>query len=106
MICLRESFNKKIPITFTIHCASYPEDIEKFFLKMLLYPLKSYDTLICTSYSVKKVVENILSYLEITTNKTFKASLEVIPLGVDTTFLLLVPNNSFEIILGYQMKNL
>lgn len=96
MICLRESFNKKIPITFTIHCASYPEDIEKFFLKMLLYPLKSYDTLICTSYSVKKVVENILSYLEITTNKTFKASLEVIPLGVDTTFFAPRPKQQFR----------
>lgn len=82
--CLRENLDKKIPISFTIHCASYHNYIEDFFLMMLHYPLRPYDTLICTSTAVEESVRNILSKLESKTGITFNGSLEKIPLGVDT----------------------
>ncbi|KAF6582678.1 glycosyltransferase family 4 protein [Paenibacillus sp. EKM211P] len=78
------------PITYTIHGASYPEYIQNFYLMQLLAPVQPYDSLICTSTSVKKVVQNILERmsLDLLEKKQIKLSyngrLDVIPLGVDT----------------------
>lgn len=78
------------PITYTIHGASYPEYIQNFYLMQLLAPVQPYDSLICTSTSVKKVVQNILERMsfDLIEKKQVKLSyngrLDVIPLGVDT----------------------
>ncbi|MEE4562238.1 glycosyltransferase family 4 protein [Paenibacillus polymyxa] len=78
------------PITYTIHGASYPEYIQNFYLMQLLAPVQPYDSLICTSTSVKKVVQSILERisLDLLEKKQIKLSyngrLDVIPLGVDT----------------------
>lgn len=101
MICLREGLGDDIPVTFTIHCTSYPEYLEEFFFMLLNYPLRSYDTLICTSKAVKKAIQNIFNTLEERTGLKFRGGLEVIPLGVDTTVFSPKPlktyRNEFQI---------
>ncbi|MBE6049560.1 MAG: glycosyltransferase family 4 protein [Clostridium sp.] len=78
------------PITYTIHGASYPYYITDFYLKKLFMPFKEYDSLICTSNAVKKVVENILETMQYHLKKNgqatieYKGRLDVLPLGVDT----------------------
>ena len=83
MIGLRENMRKKVPVTWTIHCASYPELLETLFLPMVLSPVKSYDALICTSNAVKEAVQSILSRVEHYTDKKCRVNLVKNPLGID-----------------------
>lgn len=84
MIGLRENMKRRIPVTWTIHCASYPELLDKLFLPMVLAPVKSYDALICTSYAVKKAVESIIERIESYTGRKCRGNLIINPLGIDT----------------------
>lgn len=78
------------PITYTIHGASYPEYINNFYLMQLMAPVRSYDSLICTSNSVKKVVQNTLEKMSFELREKkgidlkYNGRLDVIPLGVNT----------------------
>ncbi len=91
LIHYREFFaREKMPITYTIHCASYDTFIQDMFLMMLLLPFRPYDSLICTSRAVKSVVESMLNRISESFNKAnntnieYKGRLDIIPLGVDT----------------------
>lgn len=84
MVGLRENMKKRIPVTWTIHCASYPELLDKLFLPMVLAPVKSYDALICTSSAVKDVVESVLKRVEDYTGRKYRGNLIINPLGIDT----------------------
>lgn len=101
MVALRETMKKPIPITFTIHCASYPEMLYSYFLQIALQPLKSYDALICTSKAVRDVVRNILDRVERITKTKHKIRLANIPLGVDTHKFM--PQNRKEIRSRYKI---
>ncbi|MBB6022762.1 glycosyltransferase involved in cell wall biosynthesis [Paenibacillus sp. JGP012] len=90
-LSMREFISKKLfPITYTIHGASYPNYIENFYLMMLLTPIRPFDSLICTSESVKTAVKTILDNISDSLNRSYNTSikykgrLDVIPLGVDT----------------------
>ncbi len=91
MIGLRESLEKHLPVTWTIHCASYPELLEHFYLPMLMSPVKPYDCLICTSRAVHNVVENILYRIEKYTGKKKQVRIENIPLGINSIKFAPVP---------------
>ncbi len=91
LVYLREKFaEKKVPITYTIHGASYPNYIESFYLMKLLMPFRPYDSLICTSNSVKHAVKTMLENVSEALNKAYNSNisyqgrLDVIPLGIDT----------------------
>lgn len=83
MIGLRENIKKRIPVTWTIHCASYPELLDKLFLPMTMAPVKSYDALVCTSEAVKQAAESILSRVESYTGKKSCVNLVKNPLGIN-----------------------
>lgn len=91
LVFLREFFTDfKIPITYTIHGASYPNYIESFYLMKLLMPFRKYDSLICTSRAVKHVVKEMLDNISNSLNEVYNSDikyegrLDIIPLGVDT----------------------
>ena len=91
----RDKFIKGTPpITYTIHGASYPNYINDFYLMQLLSPVKKYDSLICTSTSVKKVVMNMHEKIseELLEKKgidvKYQGRLDVIPLGMYTSIKL------------------
>lgn len=103
------------PITYTIHGASYPEYLQSFYLMQMLAPVQRYDSLICTSTSVKKVVQNILERMSLDllekrqVKLSYNGRLDVIPLGVDTDHFkpmdkiearqqLNIPQNKFVIL--------
>jgi len=85
MIGLREYIKKPIPVTWTIHCASYPALLSSMFLAMTSEGIKSYDTMICTSSAVMQAVQHILERVEAYSGKKSKVNLVKIPLGVDTS---------------------
>lgn len=84
MIGLRESIGRPLPVTWTIHCASYPELLDSLYLPMLLAPVKSYDAMICTSTAVRRAVEAILDRSERYCGKPRRLRMATIPLGVNT----------------------
>lgn len=91
LVYVREFFSqKKFPITYTIHGASYPNYIEGFYLMKLLMPFRPYDSLICTSRAVKHAVNIMLENISGSLNEVYNTDikyqgrLDVIPLGVDT----------------------
>ncbi len=91
LVYMRELFaDSKIPITYTIHGASYPNYIESFYLMKLLMPFRRYDSLICTSKAVKHAVQAMLENISNSLNEVYKSDikyegrLDIIPLGVDT----------------------
>ncbi|MBS4536697.1 glycosyltransferase family 4 protein [Clostridium sp. D2Q-14] len=84
LVSLREALGQHIPVTFTIHCASYQELLKNFFYPMITLPLKSYDTLICTSEAVFQTAEKILEKTETVTKTKQNIKLVKIPLGINT----------------------
>lgn len=80
------------PVTYMIHGASYPYYINNFFLMKLLVPFKTFDSLICTSNTVRSAISNILNslqdYLKESSGAIFRyeGRLDVLPLGIDTNF--------------------
>lgn len=90
-ITFRELYTtNKPPYTYTMHCASMPSFIYDTYFLQLFANFRPYDSLICTSHSIKKVVSN---YLEILSEKLYEkynvtikynGQLNVIPLGVNT----------------------
>jgi glycosyltransferase involved in cell wall biosynthesis len=94
LLALREVIGRPIPITFTIHCASYPQLLNNFFLPMSMMCFKSYDALICTSAAVRLTVEKILKRTREYSGKGNQLRLEQIPLGVDTNRF--APGRRFE----------
>ncbi|RHL47889.1 glycosyltransferase family 4 protein [Eubacterium ventriosum] len=81
---LREALGLNIPITFTIHCASYPQYLDEYFLPMVISPLRPYDVFICTSEAVRDAVRKLLKKVESYTGRECDLRLEIIPLGIRT----------------------
>ena len=91
-IIFRELYTKnKPPYTYTMHCASMPNFIYDTYFIQLFSSFRPYDSLICTSNSLKKVITN---YFEILSEKLYEkynikinynGQMNVIPLGVDTS---------------------
>lgn len=78
------------PITYTMHCSSMPSFVyDTYFLK-LFSDFQKYDSLICTSQSLKQVVTNYLNQLsdeileKYNVKIKYNGRLDVIPLGIDT----------------------
>lgn len=101
LLYFRDHFGKTpFPITYTIHGASYPNYIESFYLMKLMVPFRPYDSLICTSQSVKYAVNRMLENVSETLKNTHKTKLryngrlDVIPLGIDTNTFS--PRDRFE----------
>ncbi|MDD2261483.1 MAG: glycosyltransferase family 4 protein [Clostridia bacterium] len=91
LLYFRDHFSEQaFPITYTIHGASYPNYIESFYLMKLMVPFRPYDSLICTSKSVKYAVKRMLENISDTLQRThhvhleYHGRLDVVPLGVDT----------------------
>jgi len=84
MCALRESLGMDFPITFTVHCASYPQYLEEFFLPMVAATLRPYDVFICTSVAVKEAVRRLIDKVEKYSGKKCDVRLEIIPLGLKT----------------------
>ncbi len=92
LVYLRNKYAKnKFPITGLIHSLN---GIETNYhgLKMCNAPLLPYDTIICSSKSGQKVVQNIFSSLSKTFSRnnisiSFKGKTTIIPLGIDENFL-------------------
>jgi glycosyltransferase involved in cell wall biosynthesis len=84
LLALRETVGRPIPVTFTIHCASYPQLLNTFFLPIAMMPFKSYDALICTSSAIHSAVERILERARTYAGRGNDLRLEQIPLGVNT----------------------
>ncbi|MFC2146189.1 glycosyltransferase family 4 protein [Acidobacteriota bacterium] len=91
LVYVREFFSpSKCPVTYTIHGASYPNYIEGFYLMKLLMPFRPYDSLICTSHSVKYTVNRMLTNISELLGRhngidiKYQGRLDVVPLGVDT----------------------
>ena len=82
---------KNIPITSTIHCASYHNVVDTLLLPKILYGSKPYDSIICTSETLKKVFQKYVNMVKerlldrFQTNLDYDIRLDVIPLGVDTS---------------------
>jgi glycosyltransferase involved in cell wall biosynthesis len=82
---------KRVPITNTIHCASYHNVIDTLLLPKFMYDTKPYDSIICTSESLKKVFENYWDMIKERLSWKYQAvinaelRLDVIPLGVDNS---------------------
>lgn len=92
LVYLRNQYAKnKFPITGLIHSLNGMET-NYHALKILVAPLASYDTIICSSKAGKKVVENVFDELAITMGKdtnslNYKGSYSIIPLGINENFL-------------------
>lgn len=84
LCALREVLDLNVPITFTVHCASYPQYLEEFFLPMLMMPLRPYDAFICTSVAIREAVRKLIKKVEDYTGRKSKLRLELIPLGIKT----------------------
>ena len=80
------------PVTYTLHCASTPDMMNDYFLRLLHMPVEEYDSLICTSTSLKKVLSDKMNKMVENFNSLynskieFKGRFDVIPLGIDTEF--------------------
>ena len=83
--CSKRSF----PFTYTIHGASYPYYIDRFYLMKLLMPFRKYDSLICTSSAVKIAVENTMDRIKDSLERNrgikldYNGRFDIIPLGID-----------------------
>lgn len=84
LCALREALNLNVPITFTVHCASYPQYLEEFFLPMIMMPLRPYDVFVCTSEAIREAVRKLINKVEDYTGRKCMLRLELIPLGVKT----------------------
>lgn len=84
LVALRESLKLPIPVTATVHCASYPQLLDQLFTELVMLPVKPYDAFICTSESVRKAVENILERISSYYGVKKKIKLATIPLGINT----------------------
>lgn len=95
LVALRESLKLPIPVTATVHCASYPQFLNQIFTELVMMPVKSYDAFICTSESVKNAIENILERTSSYYGVEKRIRLETIPLGINTD--VFCPGNKMEI---------
>lgn len=89
-VFLREYFStKRPPITYTLHCASFPTLTSGAYLVNLFSGLKNYDSMICTSKAVKSVIEYQLDAMVQHINQLYSCNLkynarfDLIPLGID-----------------------
>ncbi|HYM78051.1 MAG TPA: glycosyltransferase family 4 protein [Candidatus Dormibacteraeota bacterium] len=89
----RNAFTKRpFPFSTVIHNAFAPDIIRRQFLWLLLDGFTSCDSFICTSQSVRHAVQETLDYITdeikrgIGPTLTFRGRLDVLPIGVDTTF--------------------
>ena len=101
LLYFRDHFSvQECPVTYTIHGASYPNYIESFYLMKLMVPFRPYDSLICTSKSVKHAVNRMLENISDTLGRThhvdlkYQGRLDVVPLGVDTEIFR--PRDKYE----------
>lgn len=87
---LRERYTRhKPPISMTVHCVSQPNLTRDNTIHSLLAGLKPYDTIFCSSRSVKNVMEKQFDYVanqlkdlyQIDIKREFR--LDVVPLGLD-----------------------
>lgn len=113
---LRQRFAKhNVPISMTVHCASQPNLFKDNVIHSLLAGMKPYDTIFCSSKSVKNVLEkqfdNIIYHFKDLYNVDLqrKFRLDIVPLGLDDKKLqrvdmqrareeLRIPNNAFTIL--------
>lgn len=91
LIMLRDQFTvKKPPVTYIMHCTSIPEYTIDTYLMNCLFGFQNYDSLICTSDSMKRVVRYYVDSIQeklnrlYNANACFKGRMDTIPLGVDT----------------------
>lgn len=84
LVTLRESLKLSIPVTATVHCASYPQLLNQLFTELVMLSVKPYDAFICTSESVRIAVENILERISNYYGVKKKIRLVTIPLGINT----------------------
>lgn len=108
----RDKFVKRVPpITYTIHGVSYPNYINDFYIMQLFAPVKEYDSIICTSNSVKKVISNMHEKIseELYEKKKIKVEyngrLDVIPLGIDVERFKPSDKNEMRIKLGIPLDS-
>ncbi len=87
----RNKFLKEsVPFTFTLHCSSMPNYVRDFYFQQVIMPFKSYDSLICTSSSLKSVVSTYIDTISekisrYGNNKVkYEGRMDIIPLGIDT----------------------
>lgn len=87
---------KNIPVTSTVHCASYHSIVETLLMPKILYGCKPYDSVICTSSALKKVMQKYAGMIRDRLNDRFKINLQdemrldVIPLGVEHSVFYLM----------------
>lgn len=80
---------KKPPITYIMHCTSAPEYPMNTYLMQCLFDFQPYDSFICTSNAMKKVVQYYVESMQeklerlYNTKAKYEGRLDVIPLGVD-----------------------
>lgn len=90
LITFRENLRLPIPVTFTLHGIAEQHLITDMFSPLLLWPFKPYDAVFCSSESVYKTVDAILSRLKEQieyvhgTEIRRRIRLEKVPLGIDT----------------------
>ncbi|WP_150267085.1 glycosyltransferase family 4 protein [Paenibacillus tepidiphilus] len=104
---LRDKYSLKCPpISMTVHCASQPDSITTNLLPYLLSGLKPYDTIFCSSNSVKNVLSKQFEHLSGQFNELYGASLErqfrldVVPLGIDADSFIRVDRDTAKMKLG------
>lgn len=99
LVYLRNTYAKnKFPITGLIHSLNGIET-NYHALKICTAPLLPYDSIICSSNAGKMVLEKIFIALKETLSSehiapSFKGNTEIIPLGIDNTFLDLPDKSS------------
>ncbi len=64
LIKLRESAERPIPLSLTVHSLSEQHLLTDMFYLMLLLPFQPYDAILCSSLTAKETIENILNRLE------------------------------------------
>jgi glycosyltransferase involved in cell wall biosynthesis len=93
LLSLRENFKKPIPLTFTMHGLAEQDLFLNLYYPLVHFSFRAYDAIICTSNTVKKTIERVLSRIEaraVNSNNRLKLNdvkrikLEVVPLGIDT----------------------